>query len=306
MRIFVAGASGAIGRQLVPLLVEAGNEVVGMTRSPSKVPEIEAAGAQAVVADALDPGATEAALRAAVPEVVVHQLTAIPSAVNPRAFAEDFAPTNRLRREGTRNLVAAASAAGARRIVAQSIAQAYAPVGGWVKSEEDPLYADPPPVFRDIFRAVIGLEESVLGADRLERIVLRYGNFYGPGTAYAADGFNAELVRSRRFPIAGEGSAHWSFIHVADAARATMIAIERGESGVYNIVDDEPAPIADWLPAFATALRAPAPTRIESPRSAYATQGMLLARGASNVKAKQQLGWSPRPSSWRDGFASLA
>ena len=304
MKIIVAGAAGAIGRQLVPMLAEAGHKVVGLTRSKSKTSVIEGAGAEAVVADVLDAEEVEAAMRAAEPEVVVHELTAIPPVVNPRRFAEEFAPTNRLRREGTRNLVAAALAAGSRRIVAQSIAQAYAPVGNWIKAEREPLYGDAPPVFRDTFDAVIDLEATVLGANGLESIVLRYGNFYGPGTAYGRDGSNAELVRRQMFPIAGEGSARWSFIHVRDAARATLVAVSRGEPGVYNIVDDEPAAIADWLPVYAAALGAAEPPRTPAPRSAYGTYGMLLARGASNSKAKRLLGWAPHYASWRGGFAA--
>ena len=302
MRIIVAGASGAIGRQLVPMLAEEGHTVVGLTRSEAKTGIIEAAGAEAIVADVLDAQAVKAAVRAVEPEVVVHELTSIPPVVNPSRFAEDFAPTNRLRREGTRNLVAATLAAGSRRIVAQSIAQAYAPVGGWIKAELDPLYSDAPPVFRDTFEAVIDLEATVLGTSGLEAIVLRYGNFYGPGTAYDRDGSNAALVRQQMFPIAGEGSARWSFIHVRDAARATAMAVSRGEPGVYNIVDDEPAAVADWLPVYAASLGAAEPPRTPPPRSPYGIYGMQLARGASNAKAKRLLGWAPRYATWREGF----
>lgn len=304
MRVFVAGAGGAIGRCLVPILVQQGHEVVGTTRSPSKVEVIRDAGADPLVVDALDAAAVEAAVLQCEPEVLVHELTAIPPDIDPRRFAEQFAPTNRLRREATRNLMAAARAARVRRVVAQSIAQAYAPVGGWIKTESDPLYGDAPPVLADTFRAVIDLEATVLDADDVEGVVLRYGNFYGPGTAYAANGSNAELVRQRRFPIAGEGSAHWSFIHVADAARATVAAIRGAQPGVYNIVDDEPAAIVEWLPVYAKALGAPEPARIPPPRNPYAVHGMLLARGASNKKAKQGLDWTPRPASWREGFAA--
>ena len=304
MKVIVAGATGAIGRQLVPMLVEAGHEVIGITRLASRASIIREVGAEPVVADALDAAAVDEAVRAAEPEVVVHELTAIPTAIDPRRFAEAFAATNRLRREGTRNLVAAAQAARARRIVAQSIAQAYAPIGDWVKTEDDPLYKDAPPVFRDTFRAVIDLEATVLSSVGLDAIVLRYGNFYGPGTSYAADGSNADLLRRLNFPIAGGGPAHWSFIHVEDAARATVIAIERGPAGVYNIVDDDPAAVADWLPVYAEALGAPPPRQTPPPRSPYGIHGMMLARGASNAKAKERLGWKPSYASWREGFTA--
>jgi nucleoside-diphosphate-sugar epimerase len=302
MRVFVAGASGAIGRQLVPLLLADGAEVIAMTRSEQKAHAIRRLGAQATVADALDGAAVAAAVKSASPEIVVHELTAIPARVDPRRFGEEFETTNRLRRDGTRNLAHAAAAGGARRLIAQSIAQAYMPVGGWIKTETDPLYADAPPVFRDIFDAVIDLETTVLGASGLEAVVLRYGNFYGPGTRFATDGSDADLVRAGHFPLAGEGSAHWSFIHVRDAARATVEAIKSSQDGVFNIVDDEPAPIAEWLPAYANALNAPPPARIGPPRGDYGRFGMLLQRGASNAKAKDQLGWSPTHRTWREGF----
>ena len=304
MRVFVAGASGVIGRQLVPMLVADGHEVIGMARSGIKVDALRAMGAEAVVADALVFEEVKAAVARAEPEIVVHQLTAIPARVDPRRFAEEFDATNRLRRAGTRNLVAAAVAAGARRVVAQSIAQAYKPVGGWIKTEEDPLYDRAPPIFRDIFDAIIALEASVLGAEAIEGLVLRYGNFYGPGTRFAADGADAELVRHQRFPVAGGGHGHWSFIHVHDAATATVRAIQHGHPGIYNIVDDEPAPVAEWLPVYAQALGAERPPEVGPPRSDYGIHGMLRSRGASNAKAKQQLAWHPRYPSWRQGFSA--
>ena len=300
----MAGATGAIGRQLVPSLVADGHEVVGMAHSGGKLDAIRAMGAEAVVADALDSGAVEAAVAQVEPEVVVHEMTAIPARADPRRFAEEFEATNLLRRIGTHNLVAAAVAAGARRVVAQSIAQAYKPVGGWIKTEADPLYEGAPPVFRDIFDAIIELEATVLGADSIEGLVLRYGNFYGPGTRFAADGPDAELVRQQRFPIAGGGPAYWSFVHVHDAAAATVRAVQHGDPGIYNIVDDEPAPIAEWLPVYTRALGAPAPPETGPPRSDYGIHGMLRSRGASNARAKQQLTWTPRYASWRQGFSA--
>ena len=266
MRVLVAGATGAIGRHLVPLLVAGGHEVTAMVRSRDKIESVAAMRADAVVADALDGEAVLAVVAQASPEVVVHELTAIPPRLDPRRFAHEFEATNRLRRDGTRNLVAAAAAARARRVVAQSIAQAYKPVGGWIKTEEDPLYTDAPPVFRDIFDAVIELEAIVLANDRLEPIVLRYGNFYGPGTRFAPDGPDAELVRRQRFPVAGGGPAYWSFIHVRDAAQATVQSIERGEPGIYNIVDDEPAPGLHVVARLRPSPCAPAPLEIDRPR----------------------------------------
>jgi nucleoside-diphosphate-sugar epimerase len=304
MRVFLAGATGAIGRELVPALLASGHEVFGLARTAEKAELVRVAGAEPLLGDALDPASLEAAVRTAHPQVVVHQLTAIPPAIDPRGFADAFAPTNRLRREGTRNLIDAARAAGAERFVAQSIAQAYAPVGGWIKQEEDPLYSAAPEVFRAVFDAVIELERSTLEAGDLAPVVLRYGNYYGAGTAYAEDGSNAELVRRGLYPVAGDGPAHWSFIHVADAARATVAAIERAEPGVYNVTDDEPASVREWLPAYAAALGAPEPPRTGPPRSDYGAFGMLHARGAANTKARARLAWEPRHASWREGFAA--
>jgi nucleoside-diphosphate-sugar epimerase len=302
MRVLVAGATGAIGRQLVPMLVDSGHEVIGLTRSEEKFGTLRAAGAEPAVADALDAESMSTAVRSAGAEVVVHQLTAIPAAIDNRRFGEEFEQTNRLRREGTRNLVEAAVEGLARRVVVQSLSQAYAPVGGWVRSEEDPLYADAPPPFREIFGAIIDLEATALGAEGIETVVLRYGNFYGPGTAFGAESSNAELVRRRQYPIAGGGTAHWSFIHIADAARATVAAIEDGETGTYNVVDDEPAAVAEWLPVYAAALGAPPPPRIPPPSSGFGIFGMLEARGASNAKARERWNWAPEFASWRQGF----
>ena len=308
MRIFVAGATGAIGRRLVPMLVEAGHDVTGMTRSQDKTEALRGAGGEPVVCDALDADAVRDAVAAAAPEVVVHQLTAIPPAINPRRMADDFALTNRLRSEGTRHLVDAARAAGARRVVAQSVAFAYAPTGPWVKTEDDELYRDAGPPFDSTFAAVDALETTVLGTEGLEGVVLRYGYFYGPGTSYASDGSIAAQVRARRFPIGGKGTARWSFIHVDDAARATIAAVEGGPPGAYNIVDDEPAPVSEWLPVYAAALGAGRPRRlplwlVRLVAGPYAVYGMSRARGASNARARERLGWQPQFASWRQGFA---
>jgi nucleoside-diphosphate-sugar epimerase len=309
MRVFVTGASGAIGRRLVPSLVEAGHDVTGTTRAADKAEMLRAAGADPVVCDALDADAVRDAVVGANPEVVVHQLTAIPPAFNPRRIAVEFAPTNRLRVDGTRHLLEAAAAAGARRFVAQSIAFGYAPTGGWVKTEDDELFLDAPEAFRSTIDAVHALETAVLGAGDLEGLVLRYGFFYGPGTSYAPDGAIAERVRRRRYPIGGRGTGRFSFIHLDDAARATIAAIEGGPRGVYNVVDDEPAPVSEWLPAYATVLGAPPPHRLPGwlvrlAAGRYAQYTMTELRGASNARARERLGWAPQLSSWRQGFGS--
>ncbi len=304
MRVFVAGASGVIGRPLINLLVAAGHEVVGMTRSQERAEEIRGRGAEAVICDALDGAAVRKAVAGARPEAVIHELTEIPAALNPRKYAEQLAPTNRLRREGTRNLVDAARAAGVGRLIAQSIAFAYPPTGDWVKDEDAPLFVDAPAPMNDVMGAVAELERQVLEWDG---IVLRYGYFYGPGSSFAADGFYAGETRRRRFPVVGSGEGRWSFIHVEDAAAATVAALERGKPGVYNIVDDEPARTADWIPAYAAALGAKPPRRVPAwlARVVAGKAGvaaMTTQRGASNAKAKRELGWTPAHASWRDGF----
>jgi nucleoside-diphosphate-sugar epimerase len=309
MRVFVAGATGAIGKQLVPRLVAAGHEVHGMTRSESKQPMLYELGAVPVVADALDPDQVAQAVARARPDVIVHQLTAI-DAIDPRHFDRDFALTNRLRTEGTDHLLSAGQAMGVRRFVAQSNgAFPYARTGGAVKVEDDPL--DPTPVreWRAMVAAIRHLEEAVLGANWTEGIVLRYGAFYGPGTSLAPGEEQFELVRKRKFPLVGDGGGVWSFIHVADAAEATVAAIEHGSRGVYNVVDDDPAPIAEWLPALAQLLGAKQPMLV--PRfigrlfaGEVVPMMMTELRGASNAKAKLELGWRPAHPSWRQGFVA--
>jgi nucleoside-diphosphate-sugar epimerase len=308
VRVFVAGATGAIGRQLVPRLVAAGHTVDGMTRYGSKRALLEGLGAVPVVADALDPEQVAEAVARAKPEVIVHQLTAIGS-VDLRHLDRDFAPTNRLRTEGTDHLLSAGQAVGVRRFVAQGIAGygAYVRTGGPVKSEQDPFDPTPAREMRQTLAAIRHLEQAVLDARWTEGIVLRYGTFYGPGTGIAPGGEQFELVRRRRFPVVGDGGGVWSFIHVADAAEATVAAVEHGRRGVYNVVDDDPAPVADWLPALAQTLGARQPMRV--PRFigrlfAGETGVMMLTeqRGASNAKAKRELAWRPAHPSWRQGF----
>jgi nucleoside-diphosphate-sugar epimerase len=310
MRVFVAGATGAIGKHLVPRLVEAGHEVHGMTRSESKQAMLHELGAVPVVADALDPDQVAEAVGRARPDVIVHQLTAI-GAVDLRHFDRDFALTNRLRTEGTDHLLSAGQAVGVRRFVAQGVGGygAYARTGGPVKTEEDPLDPTPARRMRETLAAIRHLEEAVLGARWTEGIVLRYGVFYGPGTSMAPGEEQFELVRRRKFPLVGDGGGVWSFIHVADAAEATVAAVERGSRGVYNVVDDDPAPVAKWLPALAQELGAKKPMRVPRfiGRLFAGEAGVVMmtdVRGASNAKAKRELGWRPAHPSWRDGFAA--
>ncbi|MGB8650715.1 MAG: NAD(P)-dependent oxidoreductase [Mycobacteriales bacterium] len=307
MRVLVAGAAGAIGRQLVPRLVAAGHEVHGMTRSESKKSLLDELGAVPVVADALDPDQVAQAVVTAKPDVIVHELTAIPPALDLRRFDRDFALTNRLRTEGTDNLLSAGKAVGVQRFVAQSFFACYARTGGPVKSEVDPFDTSPAREQRGVVAAIRHVEQAVLGATWTEGIVLRYGGFYGPGTSLAPGGEQLEMIRQRKFPLVGDGRGVWSFIHVADAADATVAAIERGTRGVYNIVDDDPAPVAEWLPALARELGAKKPMRV--PRLAgrlFAGQvGVVMMtelRGASNAKAKRELQWRPAHPSWRQGF----
>jgi nucleoside-diphosphate-sugar epimerase len=307
LRVFLAGATGVLGRRLLPLLREAGHEVLGMTRSDEKAGALRAAGAEPVVCDAFDRERLRDAVVAARPDAVVHQLTDIPRRIDPRRFEEQFATNDRLRSEGTRNLVDAAVAAGSRRVVAQSIAFAYAPVGGPVKNEDDPLHLDAPWPWRRSVEAVRDLEAAVTGTHGIEGVTLRYGYFYGPDTAYASDGHLADLVRARRYPVVGPGDGVWSFIHIDDAAAATLLALERGAPGPYNVVDDEPALVREWLPAYAGALGAKPPRRVPKlvariAAGSYAVYLMTELRGASNAKAKGGLGWEPRYPSWRQGF----
>jgi nucleoside-diphosphate-sugar epimerase len=308
MRIFVAGATGVVGVRLVPELVRRGHEVVGSTRTPGKTARLRALGAEPVVMDALDEAAVKEAVTAAAPDVVVHQMTAIPPAPNPKRLDRDFELTNQLRTRGTDHLLAAARAAGVRRFVAQSFAAwAYARTAGPVKTEDDPVETSPPPSVRETLAAILHVERAVTQATDLEGIALRYGGFYGPGTGLGEGGGFLDLIRKRRFPIVGDGAAVWSFLHVDDAATATAAAVERGAPGIYNVADDEPARVAVWLPALAAALGAPPPRRVPAwlvrPLVGEAGVAMMTdLRGASNAKAKAELGWAPRYASWREGF----
>jgi nucleoside-diphosphate-sugar epimerase len=310
MKVFVAGATGAMGRQLVPQLVARGHQVTGMTRTPSKQELVRSLGGRAAVADALDPEAVGNAVAEAEPEVVVHELTAIADSPNMRHLDREMAVTNRLRTEGTDHLLAAAHAVGAKRFVAQSFAGwPFAREGGAVKSEDAALDPDPPAALRPTLEAIRHVEAAVTGADWIEGVVLRYGGFYGPGTSFSLPGGElVEAIRKRKFPLVGDASGVWSFVHIADAASATVAAVEHGTRGIYQVVDDEPAPVADWLPAAAAAVGAKPPRRV--PRwlgrllaGKAAVVMMTEVRGASNSKAKRELGWQPRFPSWRQGFA---
>jgi nucleoside-diphosphate-sugar epimerase len=308
MRVFVAGATGAIGRHLVARLVAAGHEVHGMTRSESKQTMLDELGAVPVVADALDPDQVAEAVGRAKPDVIVHQLTAL-SGEGMRGLKRRIAMTNRLRSEGTDHLLSAGHAVGVRRFVAQSNYAAYARTGGSVKSEEDPLDASPPGKLREGIAALRYLEQVVRDASWTEGIVLRYGGFYGPGTNLAPGEDMYEMIRTRRFPLVGDAGGVWSFIHIADAAEATVAAVEHGSRGVYNIVDDDPAPVAEWLPALTQMLNGKKPRRVPRfvVRLVAGEAGVVMmteARGASNAKAKRELGWNPAHPSWREGFAT--
>jgi nucleoside-diphosphate-sugar epimerase len=300
MKVFVAGASGAVGARLVPQLVAREHEVVGTTRSPEKAEGLRALGAEPVVLDLLDARAVREAVGAARPDAIVHEATALSGgAADVRHFDRTFALTNRLRTEGTDALLAAANEA---RVVAQSYAGwPYARTGGPVKTEEDPLDPEPAAEMRETLAAIRHLERAVV-----ERggIALRYGGLYG-----APDDAQLELVRKRRFPIVGDGGGVWSFVHLDDAASATVRAVEGGAPGVYNVVDDEPAPVRDWLPALAEAIHAKPPRRVPRwlARLLAGEAGVVLmtdVRGASNAKAKRELGWTLRHPSWREGFAA--
>ena len=308
MKVFVAGASGAVGRRLVPQLVARGHAVVASTRTSSKTGALRALGAQPVVVDGLDAQGVAEAVATAEPEVVIHEMSALEGAGNPRRFDEEFALTNRLRTEGLDHLLAAARAVATRRFIAQSYA-GWPNIrrGGPVKTEEDPLDPDPPAGQRESLAAIRYLERTVVGAAPIEGLVLRYGSLYGPGTS--ASGQFADLIRKRRLPVIGDGGGVWSFVHVDDAAAATVLAVERGAPGVYNIVDDDPAPVSAWLPSIAASLGAPPPRRVpiwlgRLLAGEVGVSVMTRIRGSSNAKARRELGWTPQHPSWRDGFAS--
>ena len=311
MKIFVAGATGNVGLRLIPLLVDRGHQVVGTTRTAAKADRLTRVGAEPMIVDGLDRDGLTAAVAKAEPDVVVHQMTALSGSFDMRRIDQFFAMTNRLRTEGTDILLAAARSAGVRKFVAQSFAGwPYARVGGPVKTEEDPLDPSPPERLRDTLDAIRHLESAVLSAGDIDGVVLRYGGFYGPQSSISPDGEIVAMVRKRRFPIVGDGAGVWSFVHLDDVATATPAAIERGTPGIYKIVDDEPARVADWLPVLAAAAGAKPPRHVPVwlGRLAVGPQGVAMMteiRGASNAKAKRELGWQLIHPSWREGFRSV-
>jgi 2-alkyl-3-oxoalkanoate reductase len=305
MKVFVSGASGAIGRFLVPQLLEAGHDVVGMTRRQERADALSALGARGVVVDALDREAVRRAVLDAEPEAVIDELTSLPRDYDLRD-KHLYDANDEIRSKGTPALHDAAREAGVRRFVMQSIAFVYEPQGGWVKSEDDPVWLGAPMPFGRSVKVVYDNEQRVVCADDLEGVVLRYGFLYGPGTYFASDGSIAAQVRKRRFPVVGKGEGMSSYIHLHDAATATVAALERGR-GIYNVVDDEPAPLHDWLPLYAEAIGAKKPRRVPIWLARLFAGGSVasmatIVRGASNAKAKAQLDWVPVLPSWREGF----
>ena len=312
MKVLVAGATGALGKQLVSRLAADGHEVVGITRTDSKLSLLRELGAVGVVADLLDPDQVARVVADTAPEAIIHQLTALNRPFDIKHFDRTLEETNRLRTEGTDHLLAAGRAVGVKRFIAQSYAGwPFARTGGGVKTEEDPLDPAPPQVMRKSLDAIRHLESAVTGADWTDGIVLRYGGFYGPGTSLSREGgAQLEQIRRRKFPVVGDGGGIWSFIQIEDAAEATVAALTRGRRGIYNVVDDDPAPVAQWLPAAARAVGAPAPRHVPRwlGRIAAGEAGVVMmteVRGASNEKAKRELGWEPRHGSWREGFAEV-
>jgi len=310
VRILVAGASGALGRFLIPRLLAGGHQVVGTSRSEHKAELIRRAGAEAVVADGLDLDSVRRVVRTAKPDVIVHQMTSIEGAADLRHFERTFAVTNRLRTSGTDHLISAGMEAGVRRFVAQSYCGwPYARIGGPVKTEEDALDPKPPKQLRRALEAIRHVESAVTQAP-VSGIVLRYGAFYGAGTGVLDRAFLEQLVQGR-VPLIGDGGAWWSFIHVDDAAAATVAAIERGRSGsIYNIVDDEPAQVRTWLPGLAMMLGAKKPRSVPAwvirlIGGEHLVVMMTQARAGSNAKAKRELGWQPARANWQQGFAEV-
>lgn len=311
MRILLAGGSGAIGQRLIPMLVRSGHEVLASTRTPEKMQQLREIGAEPVLLEALNREAVFQALAAAAPHTVIHMLTALPRRLHPRRAQRDLAVNDRLRDDGTRDLIAASQKAGVKRVIAQSVAFLYMPLAGAagrlpLRTEEDPLDFAAPKQLMNSVNALDSLERTVRAAEGIEGIVLRFGYLYGPGTAFASDGAVVEQVQQQKLPIVGGGEAVWSFVHIDDATRAVLDALH-GRRGVYNVVDEEPSPVREWLPELARAVGAPPPRHMPALLSralvgAYGTSLMGRGDGASNELAKRELGWRPQIASWRDGF----
>jgi nucleoside-diphosphate-sugar epimerase len=312
MKIIIAGASGAMGRALIPLLVRAGHDVVGMVQRPRSVEVVHALGAEPRTADALDAAAVLSCFREVQPQVVIHQLTAIPAALDMRHFDREFALTNLLRTEGTRHLLAAAVDVGATHFIAQSFAGwTYGRKGSALKTEDNAFDPDPPKRLRSTLNALKSLEQAVLAEKRLTGTILRYGSFYGPHTSIAKDGSIVQAVRRRKLPLVGEGAGVWSFVHIDDAASATAAAVESGRGGIYNVVDDEPAPVSEWLSFLAHCAHAQPPRHVAAWMARLLIGEHVVAvmneiRGVSNAKIKRDLGWTPRWPSWREGFREVS
>lgn len=306
LRVFIAGATGAIGQVLVPKLVSRGYDVSVMTRDGQQSGEL-ALGATRVVCDVFDAGRLREVVAEAKPDVVINQLTQLPKSLNPKKLGEDYAKNDRIRREGTANLFAAALAAGARRYIGQSGAYFYAPVGGMVKDEQAPLWAEGPSPYAEAVAALKYSEDIVLEAPEIEGVVLRYGTFYGPGTWYSLAGDIGRQMSKGRFPIIGSGEGVTSFIHIDDAADVCAAFVERGEAGIYNVADNEPATANVWMPVFAESIGAKRPRRVPSwlanlIAGKAVVEWATTSRGAANAKLKRELGWQPQYPSWRRGF----
>ena len=306
MRIFLAGATGVVGRRLVPRLID-GHRVTCITRSPERAEELRRQGADAVVCDVYDAEQLRDAVVAARPEVVIQHLTDLPRDLNPRNVRKGYARNDRVRSEGASNLLAAAEAAGARRYLAQHVSFLCKPIGPRVLDEDAPLWTDAPDPYGPSIRLHEAMERRIIENQNLEGLVLRFGFWYGPGTSFASDGYTARLVKRRLFPIVGDGGGMSQFIHIDDVVESTIAAMTRGPRGVYNVTDDDPAPMREWLPEYAKALGAPPPRHVPL-WLARLVVGRFIAmqgtemRGASNEKAKRELDWKPRYASWREGF----
>ena len=307
MRIFLAGGTGVIGRPLVPRLVEDGHQVTAITRKRDRLAQLQAQGAEAVMCDVLDAQRLRSVVRDAAPDSVLQHLTDLPPDLNPRNLKKAYERNDLVRGEGSKNLLAAAEAAGAKRYIAQNVCFFYAPVGPRIVNEDASLWMDAPEPFGSSVRLHVEMERRIVDNPSLEGLVLRYGFWYGPGTSLAPDGYTAREVRRRRYPVVGAGTGFQSFIHMDDVVETTVLALDRGAPGVYNVVDDDPAPMHQWLPAYAAALGAPEPRRVPAWLArlvvgSFITAQSIHMRGVSNEKAKRAFDWKPKYASWREGF----